>query len=95
MNPLTWSRAVLDRDIFPCDALRIAAQSVRVFVPVAQDPAVAGVSVDMVKVMRGAVGVSVNYSGVVVRLQQFMHGLRIHVHDAHGFLLFFLRAFFA
>src|SRR3972149_7042057 len=71
------------RNDLPPYAVAVAAQRIRLVVPVAEYPAFASVSIEMMQVACRAVGVAVDHARVAVVAKQSAYRFGVHIHDRH------------
>src|SRR4030067_3789549 len=71
------------RNDLPAYAAAVATQRIRFVVPVAEHPAFASVSIEMMQVVRLAVGVAVEHAGIPVVAKQGAYRFGVHNHDGH------------
>src|SRR4030067_177827 len=71
------------RNDLPPYAAAVAAQRIRPVVPVAEHPAFASVPIEMMQVVRLAVGVAVDHAWIAVVAKQGAYRFGVHIHDGH------------
>src|SRR4030067_1145655 len=69
------------RNDLPAYAAAVATQRIRFVVPVAEPPAFASVSIEMMQVVRLAVGVAVDHAWIAVVAKQGAYRFGVHIHD--------------